>query len=212
MIKDTPVKIIQWFFIGVEKFLLRHFASVKYLNEPTASEDKGTLVLMNHVSFLDGAIMHNFCRQVLKKRFKVMILEEQLKVFALLKYVGGFSVNRKSRNVIESLEYAAKLLDDPKNAVVIFPQGELYSMHLNRIHFENGLIHVLNKTKKPVQVIFAVFLIDYLDSLKPKARIYLQEYMGENTQSAMQDSYNIFYNDCKKQNRNFHKPPAWVTE
>ncbi|MNT03688.1 hypothetical protein D3C72_1382350 [compost metagenome] len=85
-------------------------------------------------------------------------------------------------------------------------------MHLNRIHFENGLIHVLNKTKKPVQIIFAVFLTDYLDSLRPMARVYFQEYTGENSHSALQESYNNFYHECKMQNRNLHRPPAWVME
>ena len=204
--------LMRWVAIGIERLLLRSFSSVKYLNEIKVNEHKSTLLLMNHVSFHDGAITQRFCRRILRKKFKVMVLEQQMRTFKFLKYVGCFSINRKSRDVLDSISYAAELLNDPHNAVVIFPQGELYSMHLNRIHFENGLTHVLNKTTQPFQVIFAVFLIDYLDNVKPMARVYLHEYTGSHTHGDLQDNYNKFYNECKLKNRNLHRPPAWVTE
>ncbi|RZL44699.1 MAG: hypothetical protein EOP00_19260, partial [Pedobacter sp.] len=92
---------------------------------------------MNHFSFNDGPMLHYICRKALKKEFKVMVLEEQMLLFKPLKYVGCFSVNKKSRTLVESLDYAASLLSDKQNMLGIFPQGGVFSLHLDKVHFEN---------------------------------------------------------------------------
>ena len=212
MIKDTPIRIIQWAFIGVEKFLLRHFSKVSFYDTPQVQPDKATLLLMNHFSFNDGAILHRLCRKILKKEFKVMVVEDQLRAFIPLKFVGCFSVNKKSRTVIESLNYAASQLDNPENMLGIFPQGEVFSFHLNQVHFEKGLERILLKSEKPFQVIFAVALLDYLDSFKPHARVYLQEYTGPIVSEMMEKNYNEFYKESKKKQRRLHHPPDYLLE
>ena len=187
--------------------VLRHFAKISYLNNPSIDPDKACLVLMNHYSFNDGAILHRLNRQILKKQFRVMVVEDQLKAFIPLRYVGCFSVKKASREVIESLSYAAELLADPGNMLGIYPQGEVYSQHLECIHFENGLSVILKKSSgKTFQVIFGVTLLDYLDSFKPHARVYLQEYNGERDLSEMELAYNIFFAECKAKQRELHNP------
>jgi hypothetical protein len=212
MIKDKPVRIIQWAFIGVEKFLLRHFSKVSFYDIPEVDKNRATLLLMNHFSFNDGPILHRLSRKILKKQFKVMVVEEQLKAFSILKYVGCFSVNKTSRTVIESLNYAASKLDNPENMLGIFPQGEVYSSHLNRVHFESGLERVLKKNKKPIQIIFAVALLDYLDNFRPHARVYLKEYTGLNDLEQMEKSYNEFYCASKRKQQALHRPPSRVID
>lgn len=212
MIKDTPIRIVQWAFIGVEKFLLRHFAKVSFYDAPEINSDKATLLLMNHFSFNDGPILHRLCRRILKKQFKVMVVEEQLKAFNILRYVGCFSVNKSSRTVVESLNYAASLLSKPENMLGIFPQGEVYSVHLNRVHFESGLERILKKANKNIQVVFAVTLLDYLDNFKPHARVYLQEYVGPPDLATMEKRYNEFYRASKKRQQALHKPPQRVID
>ena len=214
MIQDKPIKQLRWFFTHiVEKTVLRHFAKISFLQTLKMDPKRACLVLMNHYSFNDGAILHRLNRQVLKKQFRVMVVEDQLKDFILLRYVGCFSVKKASREVIESLSYAAELLADPGNMLGIYPQGEVYSQHLERIHFEAGLSVILKKASGiPFQVIFGVTLLDYLDSFKPHARVYLQEYTGERSLAKMELAYNEFYSSCKAKQRNLHNPPARILE
>lgn len=198
--------------LGAEKYLLAKFSKITFLNAPPINRDMATLVLMNHYSFNDGPMMHLLCRKVLKKEFKVMVLEEQMQNFKPLKYIGCFSVNKKSRSLIESLDYAATLLSEPNNMLGIFPQGGVYSLHLERIHFEQGLDRVLKKKKKPIQVVFAVVLLDFLADFKPKANVYLMNYEGVQEPEKMEEAYNVFYKSCKQAQRKLFSPPPHVVE
>jgi hypothetical protein len=56
-----------------------------------------------------------------------MVIEETVQKVSFFKYMGAFSVNKNSREMLASLNYAAELLNDPQNLVLIFPQGKLYS-------------------------------------------------------------------------------------
>ncbi|MFD2164576.1 hypothetical protein ACFSJU_19375 [Paradesertivirga mongoliensis] len=212
MIRDRPIKQLKWFFTHiVEKAVLRRFAKISFLDNPVIDPEQACLVLMNHYSFNDGAILHRLNRLILRKQFRVMVVEDQLKAFIPLRYVGCFSVKKASREVIESLNYAAELLKAPGNMLGIYPQGEVYSQHLERIHFENGLSVILKRTSNiPFQVIFGVTLLDYLDSFKPHARVYLQQYTGERDLAKMESAYNEFYTTCKAKQRNLHNPPGRV--
>lgn len=212
IIKDKPIRLVQWLMLGAEKYLLSKFAKINFLDAPPINPNTATLLLMNHFSFNDGPMMHFLCRKVLKKEFKVMVLEEQMRNFKALKYIGCFSVNKKSKSLVESLNYAAALLSDPKNMLGIFPQGGVYSHHLERIHFEQGLDRILKKNKQPIQVVFAVVLLDFLNSFKPKANVYLMDYSGAQEPLAMEEAYNAFYKSCKQTQRKLFRPPAHVVD
>jgi len=212
MIKDQPIRFVQWLMLATEKYLLAKFSKIAFLNAPQINPDVATLLLMNHYSFNDGPLMHLLCRKVLKKEFKVMVLEEQMHNFKPLKYIGCFSVNKKSKSIVDSLNYAASLLNDPKNMLGIFPQGGVYSQHLDRIHFEQGLDRILKKNKQPIQVVFAVVLLDFLANFKPKANVYLMDYPGEQDSVAMEKAYNIFYQSCKQTQRKQYNPPAYTLD
>lgn len=212
IIKDRPIRLIQWLMLGAEKYLLAKFSKITFLNTPSINSNVATLLLMNHFSFNDGPMMHFLCRKVLKKEFKVMVLEEQMRNFKALKYIGCFSVNKKSRSLVESLDYAATLLSEPKNMLGIFPQGGVYSHHLERIHFEQGLDRILKKNKKTIQVVFAVVLLDFLASFKPKANVYLMDYVGEQDPLKMEEAYNLFYKSCKRTQRKLFSPPPHVVD
>ncbi|WP_460693234.1 1-acyl-sn-glycerol-3-phosphate acyltransferase [Mucilaginibacter puniceus] len=213
MIKDKPYKFMKLFGTVGELWVLRHFASVKFIGELTVKPDRSCLMLMNHYSFNDGAILHRICRVVLKKQLKAMVIESQIKAFPILRYVGCFSLNKKSRKMIESLNYAAELLHDPTVMLGIYPQGGLYSMHLNRIHFVSGLEYIFKRSNSvPFQVFFGVTLLDYLESFKPIARTYLTEYHGERRTDQMEEAYNLFYIECKQKHQRLYNPPERVID
>ncbi len=215
MIKDRPNKIIKWFGAQIaERWVLRHFSSIKFIGELEVKQDRSCLMLMNHYSYNDGAILHRICRTILKKELKAMVIEAQIKAFPFLKYIGCFSINKKSRKMIESLNYAVELVNDPKVMLGIYPQAGLFSMHLNRIHFTNGLEYIFKRTDTVTyQIFFGVTLLDYLENFKPVARVYLTEYKGERQVNQMEEAYNQFYLQCKqKQQRLFHPPERVINQ
>jgi 1-acyl-sn-glycerol-3-phosphate acyltransferase len=212
MIKDKPHPYLKWFFNLIEFIICRHFSKVSFIGEVKPSQDKATLILMNHFSFNDGGIIHRFCRKILKKEFKVMVIEAQMKAFSILKYGGCFSVNKKSRTLVHSLNYAASLLNNKRNMLAIFPQGEVFSFHLNKVHFESGLAKILSKKDKEIQLVFVVTLLDYLDSFKPHAKVYYQEYKGNEDLKTLEDAYNVFYKSCKLTQQRQHQPPIEVLD
>ncbi len=205
---------MKWFGRAIgEPWVLRSFASVKFIGELSVQQDRSCLMLMNHSSFNDSGILHRICRVILKKELKAMVVESQLKAFPILKYVGCFSVDKKSRKMIESLNYAAELLKNPDIMLGIYPQGGLYSMHLNKIHFVSGLDYIFKRSKStPFQVFFGVTLLDYLESFKPIARVYLMEYTGERTTEQMEEAYNQFYSECKQTHQRFYNAPERVVD
>lgn len=196
-----------------ERWVLRHFASLKFIGELTAKEDRSCVMLMNHYSFNDGAILQRISRTILQKQLKAMVIESQLKAFPILRYAGCFSVNKRSRKMIESLNYAAELLHDPTVVLGVYPQGGLFSMHLNRIHFESGLNYIFKRsTAIPFQVFFGVTLLDYLESFKPIARVYLTEYHGERQSGTMEEAYNQFFMECKQKHQRMYNAPKKVID
>lgn len=212
MIKDRPNKLIKWLASGfLEGWVLRNYASLKFIGELKVKQDRSCLMLMNHYSYNDGAILSRISRKIIKKQLKAMVIEEQLKAFSGLRYFGCFSVSKKSRKMIESLNYATGVLHDPNLMLGIYPQGGLYSMHLNKIHFESGLDYIFKRSQAvPFQVFFGVTLLDYLESFKPIARIYLTEYDGERRADKMEEAYNLFYTECKQQHYRLFNPPERV--
>ena len=214
MIKDKPNKLAVWFLINVvERYLLSRFQKLSFHGDLKIDKQKASLVIMNHFSFNDGFVMLRLSRLILKKSFRIMVIEAQLKAIKIIRYIGCFSINKNSKSMIESLNYASELLKDPNNILGIYPQGEVYSMHLNRIHFESGLTHILKKSKDTsFQIIFVVCMLDYLDSFKPHARVYMEEYQGPHDLKTMESSYNKFYKTCKIKQQELHHPPASVID
>ena len=91
-----------------------------------------------------------------------------------MKYLGAYTVQKGSRDILASLDYTASLLGEPDNLVLIFPQGTLYSNFTDEIKFQNGLSRVLKLAAGQFQTVFAVSFIEYLQNKKPTININLQ--------------------------------------
>jgi len=177
----------------------KHFGVIQVLGQ---FQDKKLPVLLisNHISWWDGFWSMYLNVKVFKRKFHFMMLEDQLRRFWFFNYTGGFSVNKKSKTVLESLDYTSELLSGSNNLVLIFPQGEITSMHQHLINFENGMVRVL-KDKENFQVVFQVNMVDYFSSSKPGIYIYIENYDNTASGRSVQDSYQDFYLQCvEKQN------------
>ncbi len=103
----------------------QQFHEVRF-NDIEIDKSRSLLLIANHFSFWDALILHTVNERLLKKKFHVMVDEKTVHMLKYLKYAGAFSVNKKSRDIIESIDHAAALLDVPGNLVLIFPQGKLF--------------------------------------------------------------------------------------
>jgi len=141
-------------------------------------EDLGLPILMlgNHISWWDGFLAQYINLECFKRKFHIMMLEEQLEKRMFLNKTGAYSIKRGSRSVVESLEYTSELLRNSANMVILFPQGKIHSMHEFPVTFEKGWIRIFSNLENPIQVLFFITLIDYFSSRKPYLNIYLYHY------------------------------------
>lgn len=175
MITPKNNKIIHWFF---HRYILRlidkNFRSFNY-NNIAVDADKSVLLIPNHFSWWDGFILYYLNNKLFKKRFHIMILEGTVSKVFFLKYMGAFSISKNSKGLIESLNYAAELLQDPQNLVVIFPQGKLYSNFVQQVDFDKGILRVIDKTQQKTQLIFSATFIEYFEHKKPGVNVYVNK-------------------------------------
>jgi 1-acyl-sn-glycerol-3-phosphate acyltransferase len=199
MIHPQKNRPIRWFF---HNYILRivkgNFQDVNY-NEVEVDKGRSVLLLANHFSWWDGFLMYYINQQVLKKRFYVMVIEETVQKVSFFKYVGAFSVSKNSRDMLTSLDYAAELLNDPKNLVLIFPQGKLHSNFTDEVTFEKGLSRIIEAAAGKFQTMLVATFIENLQYKKPTASVYLKALSDVNSMDDTKKAYQQHYHTAKQQ-------------
>lgn len=183
----------------------RRFNTVQIIGE-FINRDLPVLLISNHVSWWDGFWAMYLNLKVFKRKFHFMMLEEQLRKYWFFNYSGGYSVNKRSRTIIETIDYTAELLHNKENMVLIFPQGEIESMHKQTFYFEKGLESILRKVENEIQVVFIANMIDYFSEPKPGIYLHIKEYSGITAhpeQFVVQ--YENFYKECVEYQCNINK-------
>lgn len=174
MIKPKQNTLVYRFFGWyIARIIKQNFNAFSY-NNAVLEPNKSVLLLANHYSWWDGFVLFHLNKIYLKKRFHVMIMEHTAKQLWFMKYLGAFSVNPTNRSVLQSLIFAGELLNNPNNLVLIFPQGKLHSMHINKIEFQKGLVKIIEASTKQFQFLFAASFTDYFEHKKPSLHIYLK--------------------------------------
>jgi 1-acyl-sn-glycerol-3-phosphate acyltransferase len=200
MLEPRRNKIIFLFFSWyINKIIKSDFEELKF-NHTKFEANKSILLLANHCSWWDGFLMFQINRLYFRKKFHVMISEENYRNVWFLKYLGSFSVKKNSRSAIETLEYAGNLLNNPENLVLIFPQGRLYSGHVDEVQFQKGLINLINSSNRKFQYIFASSFADYFQNRKPVLTCYLQDWEGAEFTSLqlIKSAYNKHYETSRQ--------------
>jgi len=177
----------------------RHFHEILF-NTIEVDSNRSILLIANHFSFWDSLILYIINLKLLKKKFHVMVREDTTLHLKHLKYGGAFSVNKKSKDMLESLDYAAGLLNDPQNLVLIFPQGKLYSNFVNDINFEKGVMRIMAKAEGKFQLIFAATFIQYFKHKKQSVTVYIknEDCMGKGFDD-LKNAYQKYYDSTKLQ-------------
>ena len=123
MIRARHIPFWLKFFNFYSNYMIkRHFHEVKIYGD-TEQKDHAVMIIGNHFSWWDGFFVYYLNRMRFNKRFHVMMLEEQLSGRSFLNKAGAFSIRKNARSLIESLDYAASLLESPENLLLMFPQG-----------------------------------------------------------------------------------------
>lgn len=161
------LKYINW-------WIKRNFKSIQ-IQPFTPRPGHSILLLCNHFSWWDGMIANLTAVYNLKRKYYVMMQEDQFDKHWYFRFIGAYSIKKGSREMLASLTYSAGILDNPESLIVIFPQGELYSNHETHIHVEKGVYKLMEQIKGPCQVVYHCILIDYFEAHHPSAYIHLHD-------------------------------------
>jgi 1-acyl-sn-glycerol-3-phosphate acyltransferase len=151
------------------------FKTIEIATPVEVKEGHSILLLCNHFSWWDGFFGNYLAYWVLKRKLYIMMQHDHLEKRMLFNLFGGFSIERGNREMLKSLWYAADLLNDADNLVVVFPQGELISNHTPYVGVEKGIERLVKHIKGPCQIVYCCTLIDYFESLKPSAYMHLYD-------------------------------------
>lgn len=177
----------------------KNFHAINF-NTIEVDNDRSVLLIANHFSWWDSLVLYWVSRHLFKKKFHVMLLERTSKREPFVKYGGAFSINKKTRDIIESLNFAAKLLHDPENLVLIFPQGKIYSNFINETNFEKGIVRIMQNAPDKFQIITAAIFIENFDHKKPTANVYLNsidKHYNFTRINELQQAYQQHYNAAR---------------
>lgn len=190
----------RWFSCWYTK---RHFHQV-IIKGNYDNQNKGILLVTNHISWWDGFWAVYLNETVFKRKFHFMMLYEQLKKHWYFNLSGGFSVQKQAKSIIESLNYAVQLVTNYRHIVLLFPQGEIQSIYTQTIEFQKGTEYIIRKAgSQNLQLIWMVSLVDYGSNPKPTLTLYFKEYNPEEaTTEELQQAYNDFYQDCINEQKN----------
>jgi 1-acyl-sn-glycerol-3-phosphate acyltransferase len=157
-------------------------------------------LLINHFSWWDGFFGYYMAYSNLGRKFYIMMQHDHFMKYSYLNYMGAYSMKKNSRDMVESLAYTARLLSNPENLVLVFPQGELSSNHITHIHVEKGIERIIKQIKGPCQIVYACTLIEYFESLKPSAYIHLYDcgVAGEVPFNTLVENINTFHTQALK--------------
>ncbi len=176
--------------------LKSHFSHVRFECSVNTS-GRPVLLIGNHFSWWDGFIAYRLNDLVLRKKFHIMMLEEQLEKRLFLNKAGAFSIRRGSRTVVDTLRYTSGLLHDAENMVVVYPQGTITSIHRRPVRFEKGTERIIAGASDKLMILLYVALPDWYSGKKPGLDVRVIEYSArERTVTDLEEAYNIFLDEC----------------
>lgn len=124
------------------------------------------VVTPNHISWWDGFFIDFINRKYFKRKFHVLMLEEQLKRYSFFKKLGAFGFNPNSASgIIEAKNYISEILEDNNSLLIIYPQGVIEPFEKKPLTIKEGIKIFLNNKKFILLPI--AFKIQHLDEKNP---------------------------------------------
>ncbi len=181
--KTLPIPILEFLAAIFKWFMKRRFNKLVISSIPV-KENHSYLLLLNHFSFWDGFLAIYLSIMLKRKEHNLtgihfMSLKKQMEKNPWLKYIGCFSVDPGKSSVKETLDFAAEILNKPGNLLVLYPQGNLESIHVRDIILQDGINQIVPKIKGNCQIAWSSNLIEYFESLKPSVYFHMVD-LGTN--------------------------------
>ncbi|WP_207535393.1 1-acyl-sn-glycerol-3-phosphate acyltransferase [Desertivirga arenae] len=192
---------IKFFFSNYISYIIKRDFQSFHFNPVKTAPDKAILLIANHFSWWDGFLLYELNSRLLKKKFHVLVTEENYKKVFFLKYLGAISLKKRSREMLSTLNTSGNLLNDPDNLILIFPQGKLGSNHVDEVVFEKGLTNLINASDKNYQYLFSAMFVDYFDKRKPSVWCKLKQVPANELEglSMIMEFYNKHYQESRQQ-------------
>lgn len=198
MIKAKHTQFHTAFFTKYSWWLIkRHFASVQFFNDAVAEPNKSIVLIGNHFSWWDGFLALHLDLKFWRKKFYVMMLEKQLRQNIFLSKAGAFSICKKERSMIDSLNYAAQIIENPNNLLTLFPQGQIESLYTETFDFEQGWTRIF-RTNPNTQLIMYAALVDFKANKKPHLYFFTQNAEISADVSDISQQFQKFYRASKQ--------------
>lgn len=197
MLKARHNKLYIWFFWSYFRLLQKiYFRKMTIISKIVVPEDQSVLLFQNHFSWWDGYWSYRLSREIFKRKFYVMMDEQNLRNRMFLNHVGVFSVQKNRRDLLNSLIYTAEILKSPRNLVTIYPTGAMLTQHQQLANFQKGVGRIISGDTSHFAIVFTVFLVDYFGFARPEIRVYHEKYSGEKSVEALEAAYHSFYQSC----------------
>jgi 1-acyl-sn-glycerol-3-phosphate acyltransferase len=193
LIKANHKKFFVWFIRIYTAINLKiYFSRVVVEGNISLPRDRAILLIGNHFSWWDGFFAYYLNDTIFRRKFHVMMLEEQLTTRMFLNKAGAYSVKRSSRTVIDSINYSAELLSQSGNLVAMFPQGAIESQYHFPVKFERGIERIMKNVKGEVTTVFYAATVDWFSSKRPvlTIRLTLFDQPGTISHSSFEEAYN----------------------
>jgi len=151
-------------------------------SESLLKKDQSVLFIANHSTWWDGFFIYALYKKLgLKKEFKVVMLESELKKFSFLRHWGAVGVIPRDKihndQVISGLQGCC---------VSFFPQGQMYPQSQRPLIFRSGIESVIQKLH-PTQIMCVALHIEPFQSVKPTALIKVGAIISSETFKTYQE-------------------------
>lgn len=178
------------FYPYLTRLLKKNFSHFYFVNElPQFDNNAGLVITPNHFSWWDGFFIGHLERNFIKKKFYIMMLENQLKRFWFFQKVGAYSINPNNpKSIIETINYTSQIVQ-PNNVVVIYPQGKIEPFESKEITIKDGLTYFLKNVKIKFYILPTAFKIHYYDEMKPSIFVRFGKQIDGNL---IKDNFQIY--------------------
>jgi 1-acyl-sn-glycerol-3-phosphate acyltransferase len=145
-------------------------------------KDQPVIFIANHSSWWDGFFIFELYKKLgLKKEFRIVMLESELKKFPFFRSCGAVGLIPKDKIHNEKIITGLR-----GSCVSFFPQGQMYSQGQRPLHFRSGIESVIQKLH-PVQIVTVALHIEPFQNMKPTALIKVGEIISSDTFTTYQD-------------------------
>jgi 1-acyl-sn-glycerol-3-phosphate acyltransferase len=129
------------------------------------------IYIANHSNWWDGLLVYDAYLARSTYKHYIMMDEKQLSQFRFFSRAGAFSIDKsRPSGVVESLQYAAELLR-MRQAVWIFPQGDIVHLEKRPLQFFSGVSYLLHQCPDAVVVPVTLYY-SFAFKQKPEASLW----------------------------------------